>query len=141
MASTASQALKPIWQPVPDLPDLGPLRQDTSADVCVVGAGIAGLTPAYLLGKAGRNVVVLDAGTPGEGETGRTTAHLASALDDRFTELEKLFGEDGARLAYDSHAAAIDRVDAICLDENIDCDFTRLDGYLFAPTPDLSKQL
>jgi len=113
------------------MPDLGTLQDDTRADVCVVGAGIAGLSTAYLLSRAGRNVVVLEASRVGDGETGRTTAHLASALDDRFTELERMFGQEGARLAAESHAAAIDRIEAIVAEQSIDCDFQRLDGYLF----------
>jgi glycine/D-amino acid oxidase-like deaminating enzyme/nitrite reductase/ring-hydroxylating ferredoxin subunit len=63
--------------------------------------------------------------------TARTTAHLSNALDDRFFELERLFGEEGARLAADSHTAAIDRIEAIVAEEGIACDFERLDGYLF----------
>jgi glycine/D-amino acid oxidase-like deaminating enzyme/nitrite reductase/ring-hydroxylating ferredoxin subunit len=101
------------------------------ADVCVVGAGIAGLSAAYLLACEGKRVVVLDDGPVGGGETSRTTAHLASYLDDRFQVLETLHGKDGARLAAASHAAAIDRIEAICRDEAIDCDFRRVDGYLF----------
>ena len=64
----------------------------TTADVCVIGAGIAGLSTAYLLAAEGRSVVVLDDGKIGGGETSRTTAHLASYLDDRFTILERLHG-------------------------------------------------
>src|SRR5688500_3832086 len=75
------------------------LSQDVRADVCIVGAGIAGLTTAYLLSKAGRDVVVVDDGPVAGGETCRTTAHLVTALDDRFYELERLHGETGARLA------------------------------------------
>src|SRR5690242_13214294 len=59
--------------PVPDFP---PLTRDLQADVCVVGAGIAGLSTAYLLGKKGYRVVVIDDGPIGSGMTGRTTAHL-----------------------------------------------------------------
>jgi glycine/D-amino acid oxidase-like deaminating enzyme/nitrite reductase/ring-hydroxylating ferredoxin subunit len=69
----------------------------------------------------------------GGGETGNTTAHLSWALDDRFDRLERLFGSDRARLAAESHMAAIDLFDQICADENIDCGFSRLDGYLFVP--------
>src|SRR5436305_12170042 len=89
------------------------LDNDIRADVCVVGAGIAGLTTAYLLAQEGKSVVVLDDGPIGGGESGRTTAHLASALDDRYFELERLHGEDGARLAADSHAKAVDRIEEI----------------------------
>jgi glycine/D-amino acid oxidase-like deaminating enzyme/nitrite reductase/ring-hydroxylating ferredoxin subunit len=101
-----------------------------SADVCVVGAGIAGLTTAYLLTKRGCQVQVIDAYGVGSGETGRTTAHLTAVLDDRFRHLERLFGAEAARLAADSHRAAIDRIEEIVAIENIDCDFERVPGYL-----------
>src|SRR5262245_21210 len=103
-----------------------------SCEVCVVGAGIAGLTTAYLLAREGRAAVVLDAQPAiAPGETEYTTAHLASAIDDRFARLIAVRGEDVARRAYHSHAAAIDRIEQACRDEAIDCDFARLDGYLF----------
>src|SRR5437588_6164000 len=76
----------------------------------------------------------VDDGPIGGGRTARTTAHLTNALDDRFYELERLFGEEGSRLAGESHTAAIDRVEAIVGAEKIDCEFERLDGYLFLPT-------
>src|ERR1041385_8706187 len=104
-----------------------------SQHVCIIGAGIAGLTTAYLLAKEGKHVVVLDDGPLGGGMTARTTAHLTNALDDRFYELERLFGEDGSRLAAESHTSAIDRVEKIIQEEKIDCEFERLDGYLFIP--------
>jgi glycine/D-amino acid oxidase-like deaminating enzyme/nitrite reductase/ring-hydroxylating ferredoxin subunit len=121
-----------VWMATASRPEFAPLTQDTRADVVVVGAGIAGLTTAYLLGREGKSVIVLDSGPIISGETERTTAHLASAMDDRFLELERLHGIEGARLAAQSHAAAIDLIELIVRDENIDCGFRRLDGYLFA---------
>ena len=123
----------PLWVTSEEVPVAQPLDGDITTDVCVVGAGIAGLTTAYLLAKEGRRVTVLDDGPTGGGETGRTTAHLASALDDRYYNLERLHGEDGTRLAASSHAAAIDRIERIVTDEAIACDFARVDGYLFLP--------
>lgn len=109
------------------------LPNDLHTDVCIIGAGISGITIAYLLARAGRRVVVLEDGTVGGGETGRTTAHLSNALDDRYHVLERLHGLEGARLAAASHGAAIDTIESIVTQERISCDFERLDGYLFVP--------
>ena len=43
-------------------PEQPPLAERISADVCIVGAGIAGMTTAYLLSREGKSVVVLDDG-------------------------------------------------------------------------------
>src|SRR5688572_10701211 len=88
-----------VWVATADTPEKKPLNKDTSADVVVIGAGIAGLTTAYLLALEGKSVIVLDDGPIGGGMTSRTTAHLSNALDDRYFELERLFREEGARLA------------------------------------------
>ena len=122
-----------VWMATEALPTHPPLTEDKAVDVCVVGAGIAGLTTAYLLARQGKSVIVLDHGDIGSGETGRTTAHLSNVIDDRYTEMERLHGERGARLAAESHSAAIDAIEAIVADEGIACDLERLDGYLFIP--------
>ncbi len=114
-------------------PTQNPLAENVQADVCVVGAGIAGITTAYLLAKQGKSVVVLDDGAIGGGETQRTTAHLSNALDDRYFEIERLHGLEGSKLAAASHTAAIDRIESIIGAEQIACDFVRLDGYLILP--------
>ena len=120
-----------LWMATAEMPSYPPLTEDATADVCIVGAGIAGITTAYLLTQAGKRVVVLDDGPVGGGETGRTTAHLSNAIDDRFYRIEHLHGERGSRIAAASHGAAIDRIEAIVRAEGIDCDFERVDGYLF----------
>jgi glycine/D-amino acid oxidase-like deaminating enzyme/nitrite reductase/ring-hydroxylating ferredoxin subunit len=112
-----------------------------SCDVCVIGAGIAGLTAAWLLRRDGRSVQVVDAYEVGAGESGRTTAHLTAVLDDRYSDLIRYFGADGARLAADSHRAAIDLIERIVRGENIDCDFERVDGVLFCSTREQDELL
>ncbi|MDQ3803756.1 MAG: FAD-dependent oxidoreductase [Acidobacteriota bacterium] len=138
---TDSGSTTSVWMATGEVPAGEPLRGDVGADVCVVGAGIAGLTTAYLLAREGKSVVVLDDGPVAGGETCRTTAHLVNALDDRYYELERLHGERGARLAAESHTAAVDQIEEIVTEEAIDCDFERLDGYLFVPPGDSTEQL
>jgi glycine/D-amino acid oxidase-like deaminating enzyme/nitrite reductase/ring-hydroxylating ferredoxin subunit len=124
-----------------EVPAQNKLSENTSADVCIVGAGISGMTTAYLLAREGKSVVVLDDGPIAGGETSRTTAHIVNALDDRYYDLERLHGERGVRLAAESHTAAIDRIEEIVREEGIDCDFQRVDGYLFVPPGDSTEQL
>lgn len=128
--------LPTAWSGFEDLPAYGPLKEDARADVCVLGAGIAGLTTAWRLLAEGKSVIVLDDGAPAGGMTGRTSAHLSSTLDDYFHELERLRGLEAARLAWRSHAAAIDQIEAIAREERIECDFARVDGYLFSAEGD-----
>lgn len=127
----SSERSQSVWKDTAPLQGLAPLREDLTADVCVVGAGIAGITTAYLLAREGQRVVVLDDNAVGGGETGQTTAHLASAMDDRFFSLERLHGREGSRIAYESHQAAIETIREIAERERIDCDYVRLAGYLF----------
>jgi glycine/D-amino acid oxidase-like deaminating enzyme len=117
------------------------LNQNISVDVAIVGGGIAGITTAYLLSKSGKTVAVLDDGYIGSGETGRTTAHITHALDDRYYNIENKHGSSGAKLAAESHTAAIDFIDRFVREEEIDCAFERLDGFLFLDTSDKKSSL
>src|SRR5215218_399679 len=129
-----SQANTSIWMATANTPSPSRLKENIRTDVCIIGAGIVGLSTAYLLGREGRSVVVLDDGLVGGGMTGRTTAHLSNAFDDRYVEIEKGHGAEAARLTAESHSAAINKISEIVTREKIDCDFEWLDGFLFAAT-------
>jgi glycine/D-amino acid oxidase-like deaminating enzyme/nitrite reductase/ring-hydroxylating ferredoxin subunit len=77
----------------------------------------------------------------GSGETGRTTAHLVTALDDRYFELARMYGERFTQLAADSHSKAIDFIESTVRNENIDCEFERVNGYLFLHPSDKENSL
>lgn len=125
-----------VWSHTVDLPRYPSLERDARADVVIVGAGIAGLSAAYLVARTGRSVIVVDDGAIGGGMTKVTTAHLSCVIDDRYAEIERLHGEEHARLAAQSHRAAIDRIEETVRDEVIDCGFARVDGYLFLSPED-----
>src|SRR6266513_5566616 len=132
-AGERAGAMPSFWERTAQKFSTSPLRGDITADVCVIGAGIAGVTIAYLAARDNRQVVLIDDGPVGGGMTGRTTAHLVNAIDDRYIDLEKFLGEECARLTAESHTAAIDCADRIVREHKIDCNFDRLDGYLFLP--------
>jgi glycine/D-amino acid oxidase-like deaminating enzyme/nitrite reductase/ring-hydroxylating ferredoxin subunit len=135
---------KSFWMLESPVVDAPPLTGDESCDVVVIGSGIAGMSTAYELARFGRSVIVIDRGGIGNGMTARTTAHLASELDDFYSELIRARSEEDARLYHESQVAAINRIEAICREESIDCDFKRLDAYLVpteeGPIADLQEE-
>jgi len=120
-----------LWTAEAALPDRPPLAKNEEADVCVVGAGFAGLSTAYLLAKEGQSVVVIDGAVPGGGQSQLTTAHLTAVLDGDLSELAAMHGAAAIKLAVVSHSAAIDRIEMIVDAEAIDCGFERVDGWQF----------
>ena len=131
MLEATNGASSSVWMATASVPTYPPLAADIDADICVVGAGIAGLSTAYLLGRKGFHVVVIDALGIGAGETGRTTAHFFPP-DEWYVDVENAFGEQSAKLVADSFSQATTMVETIIGQENIECEFERLDGYLFA---------
>jgi glycine/D-amino acid oxidase-like deaminating enzyme/nitrite reductase/ring-hydroxylating ferredoxin subunit len=107
------------------------LSEELTCDLVVIGSGIAGLSTAYEAARWGWKVVVIDrAETIGGVMTPRTTAHLATELDDYYFELIKVRSEADARVYHESQIAAVNRIEAICNEEKIEADFKRLDGFL-----------
>jgi glycine/D-amino acid oxidase-like deaminating enzyme/nitrite reductase/ring-hydroxylating ferredoxin subunit len=130
-----------LWKAETEPLPFPPLQEDASCDLLVVGSGIAGLSSAYEAARFGIKVIVIDRGDIAGGMTARTTAHLASEIDDRYFALIDAVGEEKARVYHESQLAAVSRVEAICHDEGIDADFARLDGYLIAAQPSDTNEL
>ncbi|MFW5637369.1 MAG: FAD-dependent oxidoreductase [Thermodesulfobacteriota bacterium] len=113
-----------------------PLTEDTTADVAVVGAGITGLTTAYLLKKAGLKVAVVEADRVCSGVTGHTTAKITSLHQLIYADLVSSQGEETARVFAQANQAAIDQIDAVVTELEIDCDFQRLPAYTYTELSD-----
>lgn len=129
----STSGTRSCWLDAPLRLERLPIRADAEADVCIIGAGIAGLLCAHTLLQRGLRPLIIDDGPIGGGETGRTTAHLSNAVDDRYFHIERIHGAESARLSADSHTAAIDLIENIVREQGIDCDFARVPGYLFLP--------
>lgn len=141
-----SELLEPgsVWSATAPRPVYPPLSANVIAEACVIGAGLAGLTTAYLLARQGVRVAVVEALDVGSGETSHTTAHIATP-DDRYWHIEEQYGTDAARIVAQSFGAALDLIEMTARTERIDCGFERLDGYLFScandPESALRKEL
>jgi glycine/D-amino acid oxidase-like deaminating enzyme len=114
-------------------PQFAKLAEDVVTDVVVVGAGVTGLTAAYLLAKAGKRAVVLERDRCAITDTGHTSAHLTMVTDARLTELVKRAGRDNAQAVWDAGLAAIATIDEVIRAHAIDAGFEWVDGYLHAP--------
>ena len=131
MSSVLDQRSKSLWMDIAVAPDARPLAADIQCDVAIIGSGIAGISTGYELASRGQRVVIVDRGPIAGGITARTSAHLAPLCDDLTSAMIKLRGEQVSRAFYESQASAVDRIEEIQKQETIDCDFRRLDGYLF----------
>src|SRR6476619_5670256 len=107
-AEQTSGFRKSFWLETETQFDSPPLASAVGTDVVVIGAGISGLSAALRLLEAGRKVIVIEDGLVGSGESGRTTAHITPALDDRYYYIANRFGKDKAKLAAESHWAALE---------------------------------
>ncbi|WP_036485868.1 FAD-dependent oxidoreductase [Myxosarcina sp. GI1] len=107
-----------------------------NVDVAIVGAGITGLTAAYLLKQAGKTVAVVEAENIASGASGHTTAKVTSLHQLIYKDLIDSIGKEKARLYGESNQAAVEFVAATVKNEQIDCDFSRRSTYSFAESSD-----
>lgn len=102
-----------LWRATaPAAPGFAMLQTDVSTDVLVVGGGITGVTLALLLARAGRSVVLLEAGEIGSGSTGHSTGNLYMTLSQGLHAIAQRWNEDVARQVVDERRSAIDFIEA-----------------------------
>jgi glycine/D-amino acid oxidase-like deaminating enzyme/nitrite reductase/ring-hydroxylating ferredoxin subunit len=126
-------ATAPYWMTSAAMPQFPALTQDLTVDVVIVGAGITGVTAAYLIKSAGLRVALVERKRLGMGDTGYTTAHLTYVTDLRLSELDRVFGRDRARAVWDAGRVAIEQIEAHIATEGIDCEYRPVPGYLHEP--------
>ena len=108
------------------------LENDISTDVCIVGAGIFGLTCAYYLIKQGYNVVLLEKEKDiASKTTGHTTAKITSQHNLIYKYLIDSLGKSMAKKYLYANQDAIENIAKIIEKEKIDCDFERQDSYVY----------
>lgn len=133
---------KSTWLENIELPETRPaLRTNISTEVVVVGGGLAGTLTAYLLAKAGKKVVLLEEKNIASSTTAYTTAWLNAVIDTELADLIDMYGEGGASKIWTSGMEAIDLIEKIAQEENIECEFKRVSHFQYAQNENELKNL
>src|SRR3954447_2983490 len=140
MTSLPGKAVS-LWMDTTSATEHPPLAENTTAQVCVVGAGVTGLTTALLLQRAGRDVVVIEAGTTAGGVTGHTTAKVTALHTLIYAELRDKFGAGGARTYAEAQQEGLEQIASLVQELGIDCGFRRRSAYTYATSDDTAKQV
>jgi glycine/D-amino acid oxidase-like deaminating enzyme/nitrite reductase/ring-hydroxylating ferredoxin subunit len=130
--STRAMNTLSYWRDTQSLPRFSALDRDLQVDVVIVGAGITGITTAYLLKRAGFSVALLERDRCGGVDTSYTSGHLTYVTDLRLNQLVRRFGDNHAQAVWEAGSAALDRIAANVSGEEIDCDFKWVPAYLYA---------
>lgn len=107
------------------------LQQDVKVDVAVIGAGIVGITTAFLLKRAGLSVALVEARRAAEQVSGLTTAKITSLHGLIYADLVRNFGEGTAAAYGRSNEAALAKIAGLVSELSIDCSFERSPAYTF----------
>jgi gamma-glutamylputrescine oxidase len=100
-----------------------PLRGEISADVAVLGGGIAGCSAALHLAKRGYKVALLEARRVGYGASGRSGGQTIFGLAVGQEKLEHEVGREDARRLFDLSIEALNLTQALIQEYAIDCDY------------------
>lgn len=119
------------WVETTKRPHFEKLQEDIQVDVCVIGAGITGITTAYMLLNKGLKVCLIDKGEICSGVTENTTAKITSQHGLIYKYLIETFGKEYARKYIESNEEAIKGIKKIIDDENIVCDFEKTENFIY----------
>ena len=118
---------------MPDDSNLIPIPE--KVEVAIIGGGYTGLSAARTFAKSGVKAAVLEASTIGWGASSRNGGMVLTGLKVGMRSILKKYGRDTARSLFQCSLDAIDLVEQIVKDENIDCGFARYGHLLTANKP------
>ncbi len=108
------------------------LEEDLNCDVCIIGAGITGITTAYRLYESGLKVVLIDKQEPINLASGNTTAKFTFQHDLIYSEILKNYDLNKAKLYYESQLEGLNFVRSLIDKHNISCDFKETSSIIYA---------
>ncbi|MDX1709927.1 MAG: FAD-binding oxidoreductase [Rhodovibrionaceae bacterium] len=131
----------PYWWEEAPRPESSGMVLPKSADVLVVGGGFTGTSAALTLARAGRSVVVCEAGRTGEGASTRNGGMIGSGHRLPSAALIKRYGQEMAMAILKEGVAALEFTSGLIEREGIDCHFQRCGRFRGAHTPALYEAM
>jgi len=130
------------WQAAPRLKAEPPaFPSPAKADIAIVGSGITGLVAGMELARAGRSVVVFEAGEPGIGASSRNAGYVGRTFKYTFGELLEKHGLDYAKSLYGELRSAFETVRNVIREEKIECGFAMQGRFIMAASPGQRESL
>ena len=114
---------------------------DKKFDILIIGAGITGLTTAYLLKDLGLSIGIIEATESGYGTTGYTTAKITVQHDLFYDNLINNFSFEEARQYLKANEEGIKLIKKIIGENNIQCDYREQKAYVYASSMDEVESL
>lgn len=128
-----------LWSALANVKSHPALKRDLEADIAIVGGGITGISTAYLLAKAGKKVIVLEAYEIGRGTTGSSTGNLYAPVGSHLYNIESKHDADTLGSVVGSRSSAIEFIEQRIQEHQMECDFQRVPFYLFT-TPETASE-
>lgn len=131
-----------LWQSATkNLTQYPRLESDIKVDVAIVGAGITGITASLKLTAAGLKVGIFEAHRFSQSTTSHSTANLYIPVQPSYYFLKKGWGAETVKRVIESRCLAIDFIENMVSDWQIDCNFIRRPLYLFATDKKKNKYI
>ncbi len=132
---------QPYWMASTESTDYPVLDKDIKVDVVIVGGGLVGITVAYLLKQEKCKVAVIEADRIVQGTTGHTTAKITSQHGLVYSKLIKHLGKEKAQQYADANEHAINFIEELINEQQIDCDFSRQAAFIYTQSENYIKQI
>lgn len=117
------------------------LEEDITTKVCIIGGGITGISTAYYLAKKGIDVTVLEKDFLASKTTGHTTGKISIQHGLFYKYLVDTYGTKYAEAYLKANNKAMNNIENIIKEENINCDFEKRDSFVFATSPEKYKSI
>ena len=120
-----------LWLEKNQIKSFPKLEKDEHTEVCIIGAGIFGISMAYYLSQNGFDVILIERDKIASKVTGHTTAKITSQHGLIYHYLLNQYGLDFEKKYFNANQSAIREIEKIINDNNIECDFERQNSYVY----------